>query len=697
MASSVLLFTSAVLIVFLGFTVLLSRPKKFLNQTFFLFCLTAAGWIFSIFILLNFSQTIIWGQLPFIFSSLSAAFLLLFSCALGVRSPKHKALLALLLIPAVIVSLFSLGGEIIKSVVVNDNFVINTFGGLYSVFVIYLAFYLLTILSVLIYKYKTNSGNERMKIRYVFLGIFSFVVPSVLTNMLLPTFLNFWQLNSIGPAFSLFMVSAISYSILRYHLMDVWVLVRLGTIFTLLLGVISFFFVSFNYLLVYYLHIGSPWNSILPSFFITIGFIPLKRLIELATDKIFFRKHYKLSDLIGNIEASIHASGLDLNSSLESVNQIVANALKLEKAVILILIPRDHFASRQIIGTDIASLELKHNNPVITYLNSFSGSFLDREEVERNPGFKGLSDSARQELVAQLDKIGFSLVVPIEFKGKLVGVYLLGAKKSGDSFNKDDIKLLQHAAWEMSSAIDNAKSFEELKRLDEAKSNFISVVSHQLRTPVTISRCNLELALDDGLTAEEKNTTMKAAYEGVSSLGHQLDQLLTVLEIEEKEMVVKKEQIDINKMISNLLLDNKIIIKNKRLRLEFSPDKIKTDGLFGDKDKIRRVLDILLINAVNYTPAGGKVAISLALSNFNSKSSLVVSVSDNGVSISESDKASIFKKFFRSAEATSMSPNGFGLGLFIARKIIKAHGGDIWFESQENKGTIFYFSLPIKK
>jgi signal transduction histidine kinase len=362
----------------------------------------------------------------------------------------------------------------------------------------------------------------------------------------------------------------------------------------------------------------------------------------------------------------------------------------------MILIPRGHFISRQVIGYGANNLELRHNNPIISYLTNFPGQILDQEELERNSDINNLSAFSRQEIVTELKKIGISLVVPIEFKEKLVGVYLLGGKMSEDPFNKEDLKLLQHVAWEMSFAIDNARSYEELKHLDEAKANFIQVVSHQMRTPVTIARCNLELALDKELNPSEKEGVLRAAYEGISSLSHQLDQLLTVLEIEEKEMAIRKEMVNLNELVDSFMEENKLSLKNKKLKVDIKPLDSAAATIECDKNRIRRVLDILLLNAINYTPSGGKVAVTMTSGGFNGKNNIIVSVADNGVGINDADKVNLFKKFFRSPEAISMFPNGFGLGLFIARKIVRAHGGDIWFDGREGQGMTFSFSLPLK-
>jgi len=607
---------------------------------------------------------------------------------------KFNSRLVLFSLPAILVSVLSFTDSIIKSLNIVSGQISFEFGPWFFLYALVLLAYIFSGLIFQVIQYRKISGVGKIQIRYVLLGFFALSLVVVFSLFFQNSVSR--ELFVMGNFSPIILVLFIFYAMVRYHLMDVWVVLRLGTVFTLSLTAIIFFFTSVNYLLVSFLQVEKPWDIVIPSFFVTIGFMPLKRFVEFITDEMFFRRHYKFNDVVQDVQASIHAAGLDLDKSLGVVNKLISAALRVDRGVVMILIPRDHFISRQIIGDDIGNLELKHSNPIISYLASFPGETLDREEIERNSDFNGLSDASRAEIVSELKKIGISLVVPIEFKDKLIGVYLLGAKMSEDPFNKEDLKLLQQVAWEMSFAIDNARSYEELKHLDEAKSNFIQVVSHQMRTPVTISRCNLELALDKDLSLEEKDGVLKAAYEGVFSLGHQLDQLLTVLEIEEREMVIKKEPVDINSLINGFVEDNRLSIKNKKLKLELNLLDSAASTIDCDSGKIRRVIDIVLLNAVNYTPPGGKVVVSATHDGFNGKSSLVISVADNGVGINDADKANLFKKFFRSPEAISMFPNGFGLGLFLARKIVRAHGGDIWFESREGQGMTFSFSIPVK-
>lgn len=693
----ILPMASLMLCLLLGFYVFFNNCKSFLYIIFLFFCLSVAGWIFSVFFLINFSQNIIWGILPFFFAGFMVCFLLIFVLKIGNIKNENIYFYLLILLPMVLLSYLLFAGKIIEAVVLaKDNFVVTSFSEYYISFVVYALVYIFFIFFCLIYKYIKKNGIEKMRIKYILLGILAFIIPTMFTNMILPTFFDIWIFNGIGPIFSVFMVISISYAIVRYRLMDIYFVFRLGTIFTFLLFGVIFIYILLNYLLFDLLKIAYPANIIISSFVVTISFLPLRRFVELVTDKIFFRRYYKFDDVLGKIRKEIRISGLNLDKNLNAINTIVSSVLKVDRSIIAILIPKDHFISKQIIGVDQEKIEIKYNNSIINYLLDSSDSVLDREKIEK---CEGLSDEkidlkTRRNILKEMDRLKISLVVPINLKNKLIGVYLLGNKKSGNAFNSRDMKLLKHIAWELGYVIDNARSFEELKRLDESKSKFISVVSHQLRTPATISRYNLELALDKNMNTDDKNRAIADAYDGVLLFSRQLDQLLTVLEVEDKDIRINKKLVDLNVFFADFVKRNKLLLKSKKLKLEtnfnFSKNKISFDA-----GKINKVLDIIFLNSVNYSNLKGKISISTWVKKFNKKNSLVFSFSDNGIGIKEDDKPNIFKKFYRGLGADIMSPSGFGLGLFIAKKIVESHGGNIWFENSDEKGTVFYFTLPI--
>lgn len=690
----IILGLSLILNLSLGFFVLFKNTKNVINATFFLFVIGIVGWGTSILILLLYGANIIVTRFTFSFAAIMLASFLLFSIAFP-NSKKNKLFYPIIFLIATFFILPLIGNFIVKSVAVTGNFITIDFGSLYWLYIIFAPFCIISSLIILIKKYVKSKSIQRLQLKYLFLGGLLFLIPAVMTNLLLPTFFNIWQYNGLGPSFSFFMIAAIAYAIIRYHLMDIWIIIRKGTIFALLFGVIAFIFVFLSSLIERY--VSESVKYIIPAFIVTIGFIPLKNLIELATDKIFFRKRYKFTKVISDIEIVIRQSGLDLYSLLEGLHHAIKDSLRVKKAAILILIPTGNFISRHVIDGTITELNLKSDSQIALHLKSCDKNILDKEDLKSGIHQESaMTPEAKNQIIKEIEQLDFTIAVPIKSNGKLIGIYLVGEKLSQDPFTQEDIYLLEHITSEMAFAIENARMYEELKKLDQTKSEFISVASHQLRTPLSIIKWDLELFSDKDTPQDQKNELLKTVSKSVVSMGDQLNKLMIALEIEEKKNIfLDKKSAYLKKLILECLDKYKEALKEKNISYEtiFSETLPST---ICDLKKIKMSLDTLIQNAITYTPNEGKIKIEGKTKKIDNKDCFVISISDNGIGINDKDQENIFKKFFRSKEARTISPNGFGLDLFIAKKYIEAHGGNLWFNPNADKrGTTFYFSIPL--
>jgi signal transduction histidine kinase len=172
-----------------------------------------------------------------------------------------------------------------------------------------------------------------------------------------------------------------------------------------------------------------------------------------------------------------------------------------------------------------------------------------------------------------------------------------------------------------------------------------------------------------------------------------INDLLDVARIEEGKYLYKPIFTDIEPIIKFVINSLKKEIDDKKLIVGFNGPNEKLPKAKVDIEKIRLVIQNLLENAIKYTKTGGEITVSLK----NVENRIQFSIKDTGVGISRDQQDRIFTKFFRAANVVRMETDGSGLGLFIAKNIVEAHGGRIWFESEEGKGTTFYFDLPIKE
>jgi len=229
-----------------------------------------------------------------------------------------------------------------------------------------------------------------------------------------------------------------------------------------------------------------------------------------------------------------------------------------------------------------------------------------------------------------------------------------------------------------------------LRNADEIKSKFLTVASHQLRTPMNSMRWNLELLLaDDGAVPAPSREMLREVYQSVLTSLSIVDDMLLAVDIEQRTLRLEKAAVDLADVIGKVVRDFARSASLRSVTLDYDPPE-GLPPLFIDAGKIEKVFSRLIDNAVKYTPAGGKVRIEI----HPGKDDLSVSVSDTGIGIPEKERVRLFERFYRSKKAIELNPNASGLGLYIAKFIVDAHDGRIACRSEEGKGSVFTVSLP---
>lgn len=232
----------------------------------------------------------------------------------------------------------------------------------------------------------------------------------------------------------------------------------------------------------------------------------------------------------------------------------------------------------------------------------------------------------------------------------------------------------------------------QMARLNRMKSEFVSIASHQLRTPLSALKWETELLLTKsrkGLT--EKQLRNVETINGLSlRMIRLVNDLLDVARIDQGRLFLKKEPVDISTIIKKTIEENAELIKSRNIELMYADKKVPK--AMTDAEKIKLAIDNLVTNSIKYIAKRGKIEIKLVKKG----SMLIFSIKDNGVGIPEEQQDLVFNKFFRSDNVVKYQTEGTGLGLYITKNIIEQSGGKIWFQSIENVGTIFSFSLPIK-
>lgn len=227
------------------------------------------------------------------------------------------------------------------------------------------------------------------------------------------------------------------------------------------------------------------------------------------------------------------------------------------------------------------------------------------------------------------------------------------------------------------------------REVDRAKSEFVSLASHQLRTPLSAVKwfCEMLIAGDAGrlsLSQLEFVHNIDMSNERMIEL---VNLLLDISRIESGKIVVDRSPTDLRKLLDDLLSELKPKIKTRKVKLMV--DKSLRE-VFVDPRLVRQVYANLLTNSIKYTKDNGVIEVIV----LRKDGEIVSEVRDNGFGIPEADKKRVFEKFFRAENVSKIETDGTGLGLYLAKAIVTSSGGKMWFESKLNSGTSFWFSLP---
>lgn len=239
-------------------------------------------------------------------------------------------------------------------------------------------------------------------------------------------------------------------------------------------------------------------------------------------------------------------------------------------------------------------------------------------------------------------------------------------------------------------------SFERIAISSLAKSEFVSIISHQLRSPMSAIKWQLNMLLSEDVKNapfyEKISGFLEGVYEQNERMIKSLNDLLEVNRIEDNDIILNPETFSLSSLTVSVIEEYKKEATMSKVAISsfFPPD---TSFVYADQQRIKRVLEHLINNAVKYSLSGGEVTISIEKRGNN----IVWKITDQGAGIPQKDQKRVFGKFFRSKNVARYQTSGSGVGLFIAKSIVRLSGGAMGFSSAENKGSTFWFSLPTKK
>jgi len=241
----------------------------------------------------------------------------------------------------------------------------------------------------------------------------------------------------------------------------------------------------------------------------------------------------------------------------------------------------------------------------------------------------------------------------------------------------------------------NLHDITKEKTVERIKTEFVSLSAHQLRTPLSAIKWTLRMLLDGdaGELNKEQRDFLEKTYKSNERMISLINDLLNVTRIEEGRYIYQplfRDFVGIAHSVVDLYRGE---IEKKNIKFEFKEPEQKLPRILADEEKIKLAVENLLNNAIGYTFPGGSIIISIDLL----ENEIEFKIEDTGTGIPKDEQSRVFTKFFRGINAVRMETEGSGLGLFVTKNIIEAHGGRIWFKSEEGRGSTFYFTLPLTK
>ena len=279
---------------------------------------------------------------------------------------------------------------------------------------------------------------------------------------------------------------------------------------------------------------------------------------------------------------------------------------------------------------------------------------------------------------------------PLIARDKVIGAITFSSIQPQRHYTQDDLAFAQELARRIALTLDNARLYQEAQKAITLRDDFISIASHELRTPVTSLKLYVQILQKQFAKRGEDNLTrfLEKMDTQLDKLIGLIKDLLNVSRIESGKLPFQEDFFDLNEVVKEAVEQIQMTTNTHRISIEGSiPLPIK-----GDKDRIGQVLTNLLTNAIKYSPGATSVVVRLT----PEEDRAVVSVQDFGIGIEQEHQRQIFDRFYRVSDSKEKIYPGLGIGLFIAHEIIMRHKGELTVASEKGKGSLFRFSLPYQ-
>jgi len=584
--------------------------------------------------------------------------------------------------------------------------VINRITFLYQVYIIIVGIIFVVALAELLKAtFYVKLKKDKTRNHLLIFGILQAVVILVLLNIF---FSMASVLQALVPVSLLVMSIMVGLAIIKYQLFDIKSAVIRTAAYILSLITLSAVYFGLAYLTSAILYNGnldqsisiSPINVFL-ALLLAFVFQPIKHFFDKVTNRFFYKDNYNADDFFARLNRSLSVT-TDLRGLLERVAYEIGHTLKSEQALFFIYTDNGHYISA---GT-------LHHKQLPKYDAAKIGEYCGDSHDVIVASLLETDDSIRRLMVSHR----IEAILPLIKSDKKIGFLCLGDHLTSGYTNRD-IRALNTISDELIIAIQNALAVEEIRelnatlqqkvanatkelrasntvlmQLDRVKDEFIGMASHQLRTPLTSVKGYISMIMegDAGKITNPQRKLLNEAFMSSERMVHLINDFLNVSRIQTGKFIIDKSPVNLSKLVNEEIDSLRPNATARGLKFTYKPPK-NFPILYIDEGKMRQVVMNFADNAIYYSSENSKIAVSLSVD----KNEVLFTVKDSGIGVPIKEREHLFSKFYRASNARVRRPDGTGVGIYLAKKVIDALDGKIVFESVEGKGSTFGFRLPI--
>ena len=388
---------------------------------------------------------------------------------------------------------------------------------------------------------------------------------------------------------------------------------------------------------------------------------------------------------------------LDYETTLAQVAQLAVPTLA---DVCVVSTEEDDRASRRVEVAIAATIPPQHRE-LVKRLADDGWSRLMAQAVRREEpilipdlprAFRGMSEpDAEHQRIAETLKLKSIIIMPLQVREHSVGGVVMGYAHDQRAYDQTDLALAGELATRIALAVDNARLYHDAQAAIAARDTFLSVASHELKTPLTAMigyAYLLQRTPNEGAAADRRaRQAVDVIARQTQRLNRLIDELLDLTRLQRGQWDLQLEPLDLVPLIERIAAEAQFTTTNHRIEWAPAYDELIING---DEGRLEQVLQNLLNNAVKYSPGGGRIGVAVEVDDHIAQ----ISVTDQGIGIPQAAQTRLWEPFYRAANASQYS-GGFGVGLFIVHEIVQRHGGAITVQSAEGEGSTFTVSLPL--